>query len=111
LARQESLGANQLKRIEVRLEELAARVSETPATSEIVTVVERLLSRTMSGLDDRLTAQAHSINMLKNTVAQTDSLLERVLESIDSLQLEGEPAVIISEPALGGPQPDLGRQA
>jgi len=48
--------------------------------------MEQLLSKTMASLDDRLTTQAHSIEVLKTTVAQTDSLLERVLESLDSLQ-------------------------
>ena len=99
LARQESLCENELK----RLEELTARVAETPSTPEIVTAVERLLARTVSGLDDRLSAQAHSIDVLKSTVSQTDILLERVLESIDSLALEGEPALVISQPALDNP--------
>ncbi len=48
--------------------------------------MEQLLSKTMASLDERLTAQAQSIDLLKTTVSQTDSLLERVLESIDSLQ-------------------------
>jgi uncharacterized coiled-coil protein SlyX len=37
-------------------------------------------------LDERLTSQARSIDTLRTTVSQTDSLLERVLESLDSLQ-------------------------
>jgi multidrug resistance efflux pump len=104
LARQESVSADLLKQLEVRLEELAARVGETPSAPEIVTAVERLLSKTMTGLDERLSAQAQSIDLLKNTVSQTDSLLERVLESIDSLEVEGEPAVMISQPAPENPQ-------
>ena len=48
--------------------------------------MEQLLTRTMASLDDRLTTQAHSIEVLKSTVSQTDGLLERVLESLDSLQ-------------------------
>jgi uncharacterized coiled-coil protein SlyX len=48
--------------------------------------MEQLLSKTMANLDERLTAQAHSIEVLKTTVSQTDGLLERVLESLDSLQ-------------------------
>lgn len=103
LARQDSLSTDQLRQIEARLEELAARIGETPSTTEIVTVVEKLLSRTMTNLDARFTAQAHSIEILKSTVSQTDSLLERVLESIDSLELEGEPAVVISQPILENP--------
>ncbi len=52
--------------------------------------MEQLLSKTMSSLDERLTTQAHSIEVLKTTVSQTDSLLERVLESLDSLQSYSE---------------------
>jgi len=52
--------------------------------------MEQLLSKTMSSLDERLTTQARSIEVLKTTVSQTDSLLERVLESLDSLQSASE---------------------
>jgi uncharacterized coiled-coil protein SlyX len=52
--------------------------------------MEQLLSKTMASLDERLTTQAHSIEVLKTTVSQTDSLLERVLESLDSLQSYSE---------------------
>jgi hypothetical protein len=51
----------------------------------------------MATLDDRLTTQAHSIEVLKTTVSQTDSLLERVLESLDSLQTYTEPAVVAED--------------
>jgi hypothetical protein len=37
-------------------------------------------------LDRRLSDQAKSIEVLKTTVSQTDELLERVLDSIHSLQ-------------------------
>ena len=73
-------------RVEVRLEEHAARLADVPSTSQIVAAMEQLLSKTMASLDDRLTIQARSIEVLKTTVSQTDSLLERVLESLDSLQ-------------------------
>jgi len=101
-AQQESITADVLKQLEARLEELAARVGETPSTLEIVTAVERLLSSTMTSLDDRLSAQAQSIDLLKNTVSQTDDLLERVLESIDSLEVGEEPAVF-SQPSPENP--------
>jgi hypothetical protein len=103
LARQESLSADLLKQLQDRLEELSSRVGETPSTQEIVTAVERLLFRTMTSLDERLSAQAQSIELLKSTISQTDSLLERVLESIDSLEVEGESAVVISQPATENP--------
>ena len=47
----------------------------------------------MSSLDDRLTT--HSIEVLKTTVSQTDSLLERVL---DSMQAYAEPLELGDDP-------------
>jgi uncharacterized coiled-coil protein SlyX len=62
--------------------------------------MEQLLSKTMASLDDRLTTQARSIEVLKTTVSQTDSLLERVLESLDSLQTLSDPADFGEDPSL-----------
>lgn len=85
--------SERLEKVETRLDEHAvclndhtARLADVPSTSQIVTAMEQLLQKTMGSLDDRLTTQAQSIELLKTTVSQTDSLLERVLESLDSLQ-------------------------
>jgi|KBSSwiStaDraftv2_1062776.scaffolds.fasta_scaffold113263_3 uncharacterized coiled-coil protein SlyX len=84
LAAQESTSA-------ARFGHLEARLNEVPTTDQIVGAMEQLLARTMSSLDERLTTQAQSIEVLKGTVSQTDRLLERVLESLDSLQTYSEP--------------------
>lgn len=86
MAAQETAHANRFGQIETRLDEQAAKLANIPSTTQIVTAMEQLLSKTMASLDERLTTQAHSIEVLKTTVSQTDSLLERVLESLDSLQ-------------------------
>jgi uncharacterized coiled-coil protein SlyX len=86
LAVQESATAGRLTQIETRMDEHTAKLADVPSTSQIVAAMEQLLSKTMANLDERLTAQAHSIEVLKTTVSQTDGLLERVLESLDSLQ-------------------------
>jgi hypothetical protein len=86
LTNQESVSAGRLTKIEIRMEEHATKLADVPSTSQIVAAMEQLLSKTMANLDERLTAQAHSIEVLKTTVSQTDGLLERVLESLDSLQ-------------------------
>ena len=106
LTHQESATADLVKQLDARLAQLAARVGESPSTPEIVTAVEKLLSRTVTSLDDRLSAQAQSIDLLKNTLSQTDGLLERVLESIDCLEVEGEPAEAISQPSADTPPPE-----
>jgi uncharacterized membrane protein len=85
LAAHESANSARFHEMETRIEEQAVRLADVPSTGQIVAAMEQLLSKTMSSLDDRLTTQARSIEVLKTTVSQTDSLLERVLESLDSL--------------------------
>jgi hypothetical protein len=105
LTAQGSAAAERFTKVESRLEEHAGKLLEVPSTAQIVAAMEQLLSKTMTSLDERLTTQAHSIEVLKTTVSQTDSLLERVLESLDSLQTYTEPVdlsddVLLSRPAV-----------
>ena len=103
IAAQESANANRFAQVEARLDEHAAKLAEIPSTTQIVGAMEQLLARTMSSLDERLSAQANSIDLLKTTVSQTDGLLERVLESLDSLQNEAEPSDLGEELLLRHP--------
>jgi chromosome segregation ATPase len=91
LQAREATDAARFAQIETRLEEHADKLKDVPSTSQIVAAMEQLLSKTMASLDDRLTTQAHSIEVLQTTVSQTDCLLERVLESLDSLQTITDP--------------------
>jgi hypothetical protein len=91
MAQQEAATAARFGLLEARLEDHSAKLQEVPSTEQIVGAMEQLLAKTMASLDQRLTTQAHSIEVLKTTVSQTDSLLERVLESLDSLQTFSEP--------------------
>jgi hypothetical protein len=79
-------GAARLATIEAQLREHADRLAELPSSAQIVAAIEQLLGKTMGSLDDRLSSQAGSIEVLRNTISQTGSLLERVLEALDSLQ-------------------------
>ena len=99
----EAADAARFAQVETRLEEHAAKLADVPSTAQIVNAMEQLLSRTMASLDERLTTQAHSIEVLKTTVSQTDSLLERVLESLDSLQTFAEPSDFTEDPLLSRP--------
>ena len=100
IAENESSTAARLAQVETRLDEHAAKLSDVPSTAQIVAAMEQLLSKAMASLDDRMTTQAHSIEILKTTVAQTDSLLERVLESLDSLQTYTEPSQLENDSLL-----------
>jgi uncharacterized coiled-coil protein SlyX len=90
LAAQETATAARFGQLAARVDEHTSKLAEVPSTAQIVSAMEQLLSKTMTSLDDRLTTQAHTIEVLKTTVSQTDSLLERVLESLDSLQTYSE---------------------
>ncbi|HEX3878031.1 MAG TPA: hypothetical protein VHW24_13655 [Bryobacteraceae bacterium] len=92
VAAHEAAAETRFSRAEGTLEEHASRLAEMPSTGQIVSAMEQLLIKTMSSLDERLNSQAHSIENLRTTVAQTDTLMERVLESLDSLQSIAEPA-------------------
>ena len=96
----ETADATRFAQVESRLEEHAARLADVPSTGQIVAAMEQLLAKTMASLDDRLTTQANSIDVLKTTVSQTDSLLERVLESLDSLQTFTDPVDFATDPLL-----------
>src|SRR5262245_18675408 len=82
----ETTDAARFAAVEAKLEEHSAKLADMPSTTQIVAAMEQLLSKTMTSLDERLTNQARSIEVLKTTVTQTDKLLERVLESLDTLQ-------------------------
>ncbi|HEY1340050.1 MAG TPA: hypothetical protein VGF59_21200 [Bryobacteraceae bacterium] len=103
LATQDAANANRFGQIEARLDEHASKLAEMPSTTQIVSAMEQLLAKTMASLDQRLTTQAHSIEVLKTTVSQTDSLLERVLESLDSLQSYTDPAELAEDSLLHRP--------
>lgn len=93
----ESADATRFAQVETRLDEHAVKLADVPSTTQIVAAMEQLLSKTMTSLDERLTTQAHSIEALKATVTQTDGLLERVLESLDSLQTFTDPAELVGD--------------
>lgn len=99
----EAADTDRFVQIEAKLEEHATRLADVPSTSQIVAAMEQLLTKTMSSLDDRLSTQARSIEVLKTTVSQTDSLLERVLESLDTLQSYTDPADLAEDPILSRP--------
>jgi uncharacterized coiled-coil protein SlyX len=103
LAAQEATNADRFNQLEARLEQHATRLADVPSTTQIIGAMEELLSKTMTSLDHRLTVQAKSIDTLKSTVSQTDSLLERVLESLDSLQTTTDAGEIADDPLFNRP--------
>jgi hypothetical protein len=103
LQAKEATDETRFQKVETRLEEHAVRLADVPSTTQIVAAMEQLLSKTMASLDERLITQANSIEVLKTTVSQTDSLLERVLESLDSLQSYNDQGEFAEDPLLSRP--------
>lgn len=77
---------SRLADIERRLEQHDVKLKDVPTLGQIVSTMETMLTNTMCGLDQKLADQVRSIEVLKTTVVQTDELMERVLDSIYSLQ-------------------------
>lgn len=75
-----------LTRLEARCDEHEERLNQAPSTDQLIAAMDDLLAKALTGLEGRLTAQAQSIETLQATVSQTDDLLERVLESLDTLR-------------------------
>jgi len=75
-----------LSRLEGRVDEHEGRLNQAPSTKQLVAAMDDLLAKALDGLEGRLNAQSQSIETLQATVAQTDELLERVLESLDTLR-------------------------
>lgn len=78
-----------LRQLEAQLAAHEAKLQETPSTAQMRAALDKAFTEAMAGVDERLTAQAQSIETLQMTVTQTDDLLERVLESLDLLR--GDP--------------------
>lgn len=103
VAANESATIVRFQEVDRQIQDHTARLADVPSTSQIIAAMEQLLTKTMSSLDERLTSQARSIEVLKSTVSQTDTLLERVLESLDSLQSEPEATELTEDPLLQRP--------
>jgi uncharacterized coiled-coil protein SlyX len=77
---------HRLLRLEACTDTHEAKLKDMPSTAQLLSSMDEMLAQAMTGLEGRLTAQAQSIETLQTTVSQTDELLERVLESLDTLR-------------------------
>ncbi len=78
--------SDRLKALETRVDQHDVKLKEVPSAAQVVTAMEEMLATKMNALDQRISAQVRSIEVLKMTVSQTDELLEQLLESLDSLR-------------------------
>ncbi len=76
---------SRIARLEARVQAHESQLKEAPSTAQLISAMDELLAKAMAGLEAKLSAQAQSIETLQMTVSETDELLERVLESLDTL--------------------------
>ena len=77
---------NRLAAVESRMSDHDAKLKELPTLAQVVSTMEEMLSSTLSDLDSKLFEQVRTIEVLRTTVAQSDELMGKVLDSIDRLQ-------------------------
>ena len=77
---------SRLSELETKVGDHDAKLKEIPTLTQVISTMEQMLAGTMTGLDQKIADQVRSIEVLKTTVAQSDELMERVLDSIYSLQ-------------------------
>lgn len=75
-------------------EQIGSRVDQTVnrmvTKDEIQQTLERVFGRVQDEVDARFEHQARSVEALRTMVGQTDELLQRVLDGIESLKAESE---------------------
>lgn len=83
--------AQTLDAVSLRVEQLERRVEQMaaepalPAIDQILGAVEQMVSQKVAGLDERLTDQLHAIELLRNASNQTDSLLQKLIQAVETL--------------------------
>jgi hypothetical protein len=79
-----------LSRLAGQNEELQARLQNTVSKEEIQQTLERVFGRVEEEVEARFEHQAKSMEALRTMVGQTDELLQRVLDGLESLKDESE---------------------
>jgi hypothetical protein len=94
LEAEERRTAAALSAVERRVEEQESRLAELPGVRDLMEVMDELLDSRMRAIDGRLQSQMQSIEIVRSAVGETDRLIARVLEALNSLEamsVEPEP--------------------
>lgn len=89
--------AGKLHQLESRLNEQAEKLRQIPTNNDLLAAMQQLLSNVMAKLDQRLSDQSHTIDILKTTINQTDELLERMMDAMAAARQTGETPDYVSE--------------
>ncbi len=80
--------------LEGRLEQVVREGAVLPPMEQVLAAVERMVAVRIGGLDERLTDQVNAIELLRKASAQTDALLQKLIQAVESLaeqSAESEP--------------------
>jgi hypothetical protein len=102
-ARLEAVEAGQCKVTELE-QKVHAHEQRLNATTQVVIGIEQMLTARIAEFDERLEAQARSLQAMNSSIAQSDELIERVLDLVNNPPAASEPA---GTAALSGPYQDL----
>jgi len=73
---------DQLERL---VEQTIAQTPSLPPIDQVLGAVEQMISARIGGLDERLTDQVHAIELLRGASAQTDILLHKLIQAVETL--------------------------
>jgi Na+/phosphate symporter len=77
-------------RLGARTEQTQTRLDQMVTKEEIKQTLERVLGRVEEEVEARFEHQARSVEALRTMVGQTDELLQRVLDGLESLKVASE---------------------
>jgi hypothetical protein len=71
-------------------EQLQAGLDRTITEDHLSQALDKALERVQSGIEERFADQARSVEALRAMVSQTDELLERLLDRLESMRNDAE---------------------
>jgi methyl-accepting chemotaxis protein len=86
--------------LERRVEQIVSEPPAGPSVEQVLAAVEQMVAAKIGGLDERLTDQVHAIELLRHASTQTDALLHRLIQAVESLAEQSSDL----SPVLQGPR-------
>ena len=77
--------SRRVEQLEQRVQQLVSEAPAVPPVDQILAAVEHMVTTRIAGLDERLTDQVHAIDLLRTASTQTDSLLQKLIQAVESL--------------------------
>ena len=78
-------------RLAEQSENMQGKLNQMVTRDELSQTLDRVFGQLEQGIEARFEHQTHSVEALRMMIGQTDELLERVLEGLESIKMEGQP--------------------